>query len=198
MSDGNSKTHVVVGPLSHTKGAKKKDKKTIKKGKETKVVILGLDNAGKTASLYFLTMGEVISEYMKTVDANVEKVKVGKFHLEMFDLGGVASLRKLWKQYYTPPPQVIIWVVDLSNRDRIRESHDALRSVNNELADSSKPPLLVVIGAKSDLDDCVPIQSLVSDLALSSLASFESIYVQACSTVSKTGYSDVLDWVCAQ
>ncbi|CAF90198.1 unnamed protein product, partial [Tetraodon nigroviridis] len=66
---------------------------------EHKVVIVGLDNAGKTTVLYqFLTKEAV--QTSPTIGSNVEQITVRKTHFLVWDIGGQESLRASWYSYY--------------------------------------------------------------------------------------------------
>ena len=56
-------------------------------GGETRILLLGLDNAGKTTILYKLQMGEVI-QTVPTIGFNVETVKYKNIQFQVWDLGG--------------------------------------------------------------------------------------------------------------
>ena len=63
--------------------------------KEARILILGLDNAGKTKLLYRL-IGEDI-ETMVTMGFNVEKVQYKKLNITAWDVGGRDRVRALWR-----------------------------------------------------------------------------------------------------
>ncbi|KAJ8917460.1 hypothetical protein NQ315_005507 [Exocentrus adspersus] len=67
---------------------------------EHKIVIVGLDNAGKTTILYQFLMNEVVHT-SPTIGSNVEEVVWRNIHFIMWDLGGQQSLRAAWSTYYT-------------------------------------------------------------------------------------------------
>lgn len=67
---------------------------------EHKIVMVGLDNAGKTTILYQLLMNEVVHT-SPTIGSNVEEVVWKNLHFIMWDLGGQESLRSAWNTYYT-------------------------------------------------------------------------------------------------
>lgn len=66
---------------------------------EHKIVIIGLDNAGKTTILYQFLMNEVVHT-SPTIGSNVEEVIWNNIHFIMWDLGGQQSLRAAWSTYY--------------------------------------------------------------------------------------------------
>lgn len=84
---------------------------------EYKLIIVGLDNAGKTTTLYKLHLGEVVMT-QPTIGSNVENVKFNNIHFEVWDLGGQATLRNSWQSYYRNTAAVII-VVDSTDRGRM-------------------------------------------------------------------------------
>lgn len=66
---------------------------------EHKIVIVGLDNAGKTTILYQFLMNEVV-QTSPTIGSNVEEVTWKNIHFIMWDLGGQHSLRQSWSTYF--------------------------------------------------------------------------------------------------
>ncbi|KAF9797917.1 hypothetical protein SFRURICE_016561, partial [Spodoptera frugiperda] len=67
---------------------------------EHKLVLVGLDNAGKTTILYQLLLGEAVHT-RPTIGSNVEEVVWRNLRFVMWDLGGQQSLRSAWTTYYT-------------------------------------------------------------------------------------------------
>lgn len=67
--------------------------------KEMRVVMLGLDAAGKTTILYKLHIGEVQAT-VPTLGFNVEKVQYKNVQFTVWDVGGQEKLRPLWRHYF--------------------------------------------------------------------------------------------------
>lgn len=67
--------------------------------KEARILILGLDNAGKTTILYRLHLGEVVST-IPTIGFNLETVTYKNIKFSVWDLGGQTSIRPYWRCYY--------------------------------------------------------------------------------------------------
>ncbi len=66
---------------------------------EHKIIIVGLDNAGKTTILYQFLMNEVV-QTSPTIGSNVEEVRWKNINFLLWDLGGQASLRQSWSTYF--------------------------------------------------------------------------------------------------
>nr|XP_025715118.1 putative ADP-ribosylation factor-like protein 5C isoform X3 [Callorhinus ursinus] len=69
-------------------------------GAEHKVIIVGLDNAGKTTILYQFLMNEVVHT-SPTIGSNVEEIVLRKTHFLVWDIGGQEALRSTWNTYYS-------------------------------------------------------------------------------------------------
>ena len=85
--------------------------------KEVKILMLGLDAAGKTTILYQLKMGETVKT-IPTLGFNVETIKHKNFNFTIWDVGGQDKIRVLWKHYYQNTDG-LIFVVDSNDQDRI-------------------------------------------------------------------------------
>ncbi|KRH02913.1 hypothetical protein GLYMA_17G066400v4 [Glycine max] len=107
--------------------------------KEARILVLGLDNAGKTTILYRLQMGEVVST-IPTIGFNVETVQYNNIKFQVWDLGGQTSIRPYWRCYF-PNTQAIIYVVDSSDVDRLviakEEFHAILEDLPGALDDAA-------------------------------------------------------------
>lgn len=75
-----------------------------------RILMVGLDGAGKTTILYKLKIGEVIST-IPTIGFNVETVEYKNICFTVWDIGGQKKIRNLWNHYY-PNTSAVIFVVD--------------------------------------------------------------------------------------
>ena len=64
-----------------------------------RILMVGLDGAGKTTILYQLKLGEVLST-IPTIGFNVETVQYKNIHFTVWDIGGQDAIRPLWRHYY--------------------------------------------------------------------------------------------------
>ncbi|KAJ6924973.1 ADP-ribosylation factor 1-like [Populus alba x Populus x berolinensis] len=99
--------------------------------KEARILVLGLDNAGKTTILYRLQMGEVVST-IPTIGFNVETVQYNNIKFQVWDLGGQTSIRPYWRCYF-PNTQAVIYVVDSSDTQRIGIAKEEFHSILEDL-----------------------------------------------------------------
>merc|ERR1712086_663178 len=98
--------------------------------KEMRILMVGLDAAGKTTVLYKLKLGEVVTT-IPTIGFNVETVEYKNISFTVWDVGGQDKIRPLWRHYYQNT-QGVIFVVDSNDRDRVGEARDELNRMLNE------------------------------------------------------------------
>eukprot|EP01105_Mastigella_eilhardi_P003717 TRINITY_DN1485_c0_g1_i1.p1 TRINITY_DN1485_c0_g1~~TRINITY_DN1485_c0_g1_i1.p1 ORF type:complete len:186 (+),score=66.28 TRINITY_DN1485_c0_g1_i1:127-684(+) len=115
--------------------------------REARIVMLGLDAAGKTTVLYRLRLGDVVTS-IPTIGFNVETIEYKRLRLTVWDVGGQTRIRALWRHYYQGT-NAVIYVVDSSDKDRAEEARDELEGVlaSDELRGAS----LLVLANKQDL-----------------------------------------------
>lgn len=67
--------------------------------------------------------------------------QINKFAIEIYDLGGGAKIREIWKSYFALV-HGIIYVIDSTDTDRIPEIKSNLEEVIQHEKISEKPVLL--------------------------------------------------------
>merc|ERR1712003_573053 len=123
------------------------------KGKtEHRILMVGLDAAGKTTILYKLKLSEIVTT-IPTIGFNVETVEYKNISFTVWDVGGQDKIRPLWRHYYQNT-QGLIYVVDSSDKERVQESHDELHKMLNE--DELRDAILLVFANKQDLPNAMP------------------------------------------
>ena len=163
--------------------------------KNVRILMVGLDAAGKTTILYKLMLGEVVTA-IPTIGFNVEVVEYKNIKFEVWDVGGQDTIRPLWVHYYQNT-DAIIFVVDSHDRDpeRIQDAKDEIRTLMNqeELKDAS----LLVLANKQDLPKAMNLQELTQKLDLDSYRG-RNWYTQACCAKTGEGLFQGLDWLSQQ
>ncbi|CAB4436522.1 unnamed protein product [Rhizophagus irregularis] len=92
-----------------------------------RILMLGLDAAGKTTILYKLKLNQSVTT-IPTVGFNVETVTYKNVKFNVWDVGGQDKIRPLWRHYYTGT-QGLIFVVDSQDKDRIDEARQELHKI---------------------------------------------------------------------
>lgn len=133
--------------------------------KEARILVLGLDNAGKTTILYRLQVGTVVST-IPTIGFNVETVTYKNIKFQVWDLGGQTSIRPYWRCYY-PNTQAIIYVVDSSDVERVGTSRQEFHAIleEEELADA----VVLVYANKQDLPGALSDAQITEGLGLAEI-----------------------------
>lgn len=161
------------------------------KNREMRILMLGLDNAGKTTILYKLKLGKT-SKTVPTVGFNVETVKHKNVSFAVWDCGGQERIRPLWRHYFTGT-NALIYVVDTSDRNRLDESKKELMRVINdkELANC----LLIVLANKQDVADAIKPKELIELFDMNSLSGQHTWSVIPTIAIDGTGLAETLSWI---
>ncbi|XP_016096296.1 ADP-ribosylation factor 4-like isoform X2 [Sinocyclocheilus grahami] len=161
--------------------------------KEMRLLMVGLDAAGKTTVLYKLKLGEVVTT-IPTLGFNVETVEYNNISFTVWDVGGQDVIRRLWRHYYHNT-KGLIFVVDSSDRDRIETAAEELNAMLAE--DEMRDALLLVLANKQDLPKAMTVHELTDRLGLHALRG-RQWYVQATCATQGTGLYEGLDWLSEQ
>lgn len=136
-------------------------------GIPSRILLLGLDGAGKTTILYKVKLNETVST-IPTIGFNVETVSPCKgVSFTVWDIGGQYKIRPLWK-HYLEGCNGLMYVVDSTDSMRIREATEELHSILEEESMNGVP--LVIIANKQDLPNALSCDQLASQMGLDNLA----------------------------
>ncbi len=102
-------------------------KKTKEKEKEMRLLVLGLDNAGKTTIIKKFN-GEDIDKISPTLGFNIKSLQYESFKLNVWDIGGQKTIRSYWRNYFEQTDG-LIWVVDSSDKLRLDDTKQELHSL---------------------------------------------------------------------
>ncbi|CAO3596703.1 unnamed protein product [Absidia cylindrospora] len=158
--------------------------------KEVRILMLGLDNAGKTSILYRLQIGEVVST-IPTIGFNVETVAYKNIKFQVWDLGGQTSIRPYWRCYYSNT-DAVIYVVDSVDKDRMHTSKEELHAMLEE--EELKDAALLVFANKQDMEGALSSAQVADELALSTLKN-RQYAIYKTSAIKGEGLTEGLDWL---
>ncbi|KAK8926401.1 hypothetical protein KSP39_PZI018992 [Platanthera zijinensis] len=157
--------------------------------KEMKVVMLGLDDAGKTTILYKLHLGEVIST-IPTIGYNVEKVKYKNVIFTVWDVPGQFKMRNMLRHYFNNTDG-LIYVVDSSDRKRIGQAKEELQAI---ISDSFMlNSIILVFANKQDMEGAMTPLEVCEELCLYDLTN-RKWHIQGTCALNGAGLYEGLDW----
>ncbi|CAI8029481.1 ADP-ribosylation factor-like protein 3 [Geodia barretti] len=160
--------------------------------RELRILILGLDNAGKTTVLRVLASEQdEIKNTTPTQGFNVKSVHSQGFKLNIWDIGGQRTIRPYWKHYFEGT-DVLIFVVDSADMMRMDETGEELSELLQEHKLAGVP--LLVFANKQDLDLAMPPDEIAEKFQLTSLTD-RRWQIQPCSALRGEGIQEGMDWM---
>mmetsp|Transcript_129243 Transcript_129243/g.258075 ORF Transcript_129243/g.258075 Transcript_129243/m.258075 type:complete len:185 (-) Transcript_129243:95-649(-) len=157
---------------------------------ESRILMLGLDNAGKTTILKKMA-DEDISQIMPTQGFNVKSIVSEGIKLNVWDIGGQQSIREYWSNYYESA-DVLVYVVDSSDKRRLEESGNQLKELLAQEA-LAKVPLLIYANKQDILQAATP-DDIVDEFKLNSVED-RTWTIQACSATEAFGLEEGVQWI---
>ncbi|VDN84751.1 unnamed protein product [Brugia pahangi] len=167
---------------------------------DIRLVILGLDGAGKTTILYKLKANKYCSDECRqsttTVGFNVETIQYKNFKLTMWDVGGVPKLRRLWKHYFMNT-QALVFVIDSSCPSRFGEAQNELAKIfaERELADAC---FLVILNRRQPTtvsQHCIVSSAAIDQLVMNinRFSAGRTVVIHQCNAMSGIGLWEAID-----
>lgn len=168
------------------------------KDREVRILVLGLDNCGKSTIVHKM-LGLDTASVTPTMGFQIHQLQYNDRNLRFWDIGGQNSLRSFWSNYYDSS-DVVIWVIDATSVHRLKELYGELREKVIQ-QDQLKGVLFVVMINKVDLLDNHQKHELLTqvsdELKLGEEVPKEKYMIQATSGITGEGLQGVLDWMTA-
>lgn len=156
-----------------------------------KILMLGLDNAGKTTILYKLKLNKIKTS-APTVGFNVETVSFRNVKFNMWDVGGQDRLRPLWRHYF-PATTALIFVIDSQDMKRLNEAKEELYSIIGDK--EMEEVVLLVLANKQDLKGSMNPQEISDYLELKSHLDSQLWCVIGSNALTGQGLVEGLSWI---
>ena len=158
--------------------------------RNTKILMVGLDAAGKTSILFRLKLNVSVAT-IPTIGFNVETVEYKRIKFTIYDVGGQRMLRKIWRECYSGT-NAVIFVVDSNDVERISEARDELLNMmNDELLKDAK---CLVFANKMDLPYAMSTAEITQAMELNKLKS-KNWFLQPCCAHTGEGLLEGLNWL---
>ena len=163
--------------------------------KKGTILLLGLDNAGKTTLLHRLRTGTV-QPFPPTDRPHLETFTIeGGVHFAAWDLGGHEAVRHLWEDYACDC-NAVVFLVDATDFQRFEEVRDELDALIAEGSVEGVP--IAVLLNKCDLDAAQPSDGVARSIGFEELCmrhGEEMINMFRISVLRGEGYQDALKWI---
>jgi len=164
------------------------------------VLILGLDNAGKTTFLEQTKTkftknhkGLNLNKITATVGLNIGKIDIGSSRLTFWDLGGQDELQSLWDKYYAES-HGIIYIIDSADKDRLNESKLAYDKML-ESEHLKTVPLLILVN-KQDIEGCLSVLDVKKVFHDASLKiGSRDCMIRPVSALTGQGVNEGIEWM---
>uniref|UniRef100_A0A6U4LUL4 ADP-ribosylation factor-like protein 2 n=2 Tax=Hemiselmis andersenii TaxID=464988 RepID=A0A6U4LUL4_HEMAN len=165
-------------------------KKVRQKEREMRILMVGLDNAGKTTIVRKFN-GEEIDTICPTLGFNIKTMDYRGYKLNVWDVGGQKTLRSYWRNYFEATDG-LIWVVDSADRRRLGDCAEELGNLlsQEKLAGAS----LLVFANKQDLEGSLTADEIKEGLGLDKISN-RHWQIQGCSAVTGEGLVAGVDWM---
>ncbi|KAF7502753.1 ADP-ribosylation factor-like protein 2 [Endocarpon pusillum] len=160
------------------------------KEKEMRILMLGLDNAGKTTIVKRI-MNEDITSVSPTLGFIIKTIDFRGYKLNIWDVGGQKTLRSYWRNYFEKT-DALIWVVDATDRIRLGDCGEELSGLL--LEERLMGASLLVFSNKTDVDGCMSDDEIRQGLKLDAINTHKWMIFR-CSAVTGQNLDEGLEWI---
>ena len=158
-----------------------------------KIIILGMQNAGKTTILYRLSLGQLVKT-TPTIGSNVEELTYNNVKFQAWDLGGQESTRSVWDVYYMNT-DAVVYVIDSQDEEYHEESKIQFHKLINH--PTLKNATILIFANKQDLKDVKSVNQLIQDYELDKIKD-HVWHIEPCSAIKGEGLVNGIKWLSEQ
>nr|XP_040579296.1 ADP-ribosylation factor-like protein 6 isoform X2 [Lepeophtheirus salmonis] len=167
------------------------------KKKECNVLIVGLDNSGKSTVLNHFKPEEFReNNIVPTVGFNVEKFKNQNVGFTAFDMSGQGRYRNLWEHYYKDC-QGIVFVVDSSDKLRMIVAKDELDMLLQHPDIQSRKIPILFFANKMDMKESLSSVKVSQTLGLERILD-KPWHICASNAITGEGLNEGVEWLTGQ
>ena len=150
-----------------------------------RILMLGLDAAGKTTILYKLKLNKTVTS-VPTIGFNVETVPPTKnITFTVWDIGGQKGIRELWKHCFNGT-EGLIFVVDSLHAERFSEVESELEWILK--SDEMKGVPLILLANKQDLPEATSPSDIARKIGLNDVKNRQWHIQGLCATTGEGLY----------
>ncbi|KAJ7464643.1 ADP-ribosylation factor family-domain-containing protein [Mycena latifolia] len=162
------------------------------------IVLLGLDNAGKTSLVNRITRSELpigtLPDIRSTIGFECESIPYKSNHITLWEIGGRDKIRPLWRSFLWKG-HAYMFIVDATASERFQEAKAELHRLHEEIRQREYAHPLLVVANKMDGAGAVDLAELSQALDIAGLAKWGRIMdLKGVSAMSNEGVEEVMDW----
>ena len=163
---------------------------------ERKLIIVGVDNAGKSTTLeqlrkQFTGKGMDLDKIPPTIGLNIGRFSVNGVIAICWDVGGQLGLRQLWVNYFEEV-DAIIFVMDSCDRERFTEAASALESALGNPSLTGKP--LLFLANKQDKEGSASIEEISDTFKIGDITG-RAVRTEKCSARLNENLEESIKWI---
>ncbi len=161
------------------------------------IIILGLENAGKSTLLYRIAGKGFVPTYT-TIGLNVEIIRKDDLTIQAIDIGGQKQFREALWPHYTTIAKGVIFVFDIFDKQKLK---DARVWFNSVLSWISKSAVMVFLANKVDLKseakNFLSKETIINEFRLDKIASYPDRSFRIFEISAKTGKNvdESMNWL---
>ncbi|KAB1212224.1 ADP-ribosylation factor-like protein 2 [Morella rubra] len=179
-------------------------RKIKRKEKEMRLLMVGLDNSGKTTIVLKIN-GEDTSVISPTLGFNIKTITYQKYFLDwprgnssyrytlnIWDVGGQKTIRSYWRNYFEQTDG-LVWVVDSSDLRRLDDCKIELDNLlkQERLSGAS----LLILANKQDIKGALTPEEIAKVLNLEAMDRTRHWKIVGCSAYTGEGLLEGFDWL---
>lgn len=171
--------------------------------KEAKILVVGLDNSGKSTLIHHMKVGnnkrardKDVFEATPTVGFHVEEFASHENNIKfvVYDMSGQGKYRSLWEHYYTDV-QAIIYVFDSTDRLRLCVVKDELETLLEHREIKSKKTPILLFANKMDVAGSISMTECAQELQLHTIKD-HPWHISTSNAISGAGVAEGVEWLC--
>lgn len=165
------------------------------RGNNYKLVLVGLNNAGKTTILYKLNLGTTV-QTQPTIGCNIEEIQFKGIKFTAWDLGGQENLRDLWPTYFQADSfaDAVIFVVDANDEETFLAAKMELMNILILANVRETCRAVLVLANKQDIVGAKSAAELATALSLTEITTHDW-HIQGTCALTGEGLMEGLNWV---
>ncbi|XP_030369404.1 ADP-ribosylation factor-like protein 3 [Scaptodrosophila lebanonensis] len=159
--------------------------------KELRLLVLGLDNAGKTTLVARLGPKAEGVRIRSVVGGSSKEIVINRKKLRFLDLSGQWGRRQIWRNYYGSA-NALIYVIDSTDAQRLGEARSELFDILLDKRLENTP--LLIMSNKQDQVGAMPTSDVTNSLGLTRFER-RNWLIQDCSALTGNGVEQAMDWI---